>query len=421
MALLEKNGKSGAQNVKFTAKPVPARGFVRRALILPPTRNYSAASGFAGSNNPTIKPMVMHTVKPRPGILDIVPYVPGNVDNADPDRVVYLASNESPLGASPLAVEAYNALGQKLHRYPDSSSRELRDAIGAKYGLPADRIVCGNGSERLIDLLARAYAGPGDEVLYSQYGFIMYPICALAAGARPVTAPERNFTSDVDALLAAVTEHTRIVFLANPNNPTGTYIGASEVKRLRDGLPDSVLLVIDSAYAEYVETPDYSAGYELVDADSANTVVLHTFSKIYGLAALRLGWAYCPPQIADVLNRIRGSFSITAPAQAAGIAALRDQEHIDKALTHNRQWLPWLSEALKTLGLEVIPSMGNFVLVRFDNAERCRSAHRELLSKGVILRPVGGYGLPEALRITVGNERENRACVEALQTFINKT
>lgn len=362
----------------------------------------------------------MHTVKPRPGILDIVPYVPGNVDNADPDLAVYLASNESPLGASPRAIEAYIALNQKLHRYPDSSSRALRNAIGAKYGLPAEQIICGNGSERLIDLLARAYAGPGDEVLYSQYGFIMYPICAHAAGARPVTATERNFTTDVDALLATVTEHTRIVFLANPNNPTGTYISATEVKRLRDRLPDNVLLVIDSAYAEYVEAPDYSAGYELVDSESANTVVLHTFSKIYGLAALRLGWAYCPPQIADVLNRIRGSFSITAPAQAAGVAALQDEEHLNKTLTHNRQWLPWLSEALKALGLEVIPSVGNFVLIRFHNADQCRAAHRELLSKGVILRPVSGYGLPEALRITVGNEHENRACIEALQAFMNR-
>ncbi|HEX7027007.1 MAG TPA: histidinol-phosphate transaminase [Gammaproteobacteria bacterium] len=360
----------------------------------------------------------MHTVKPRPGILDIVPYVPGNADNADPDRVVYLASNESPLGASPLAIDAYSSLSRKLHRYPDSGSQELRNAIGAKYRLPPEQIICGNGSERLIDLLTRAYAGPGDEVLYSQYGFIMYPICAMAAGAIPVTAPERDFTSDVDALLAAVSDRTRIVFLANPNNPTGTYISATEVKRLRDGLPSHVLLVIDSAYAEYVEAADYSAGYELVDTDTANVVVLHTFSKIYGLAALRLGWAYCPPQIADVLNRIRGSFSITAPAQAAGIAALQDQEHIDKALAHNRQWLPWLSSSLKEMRLEVLPSAGNFVLTRFADAELSRAAHRELLSKGVILRPVAGYGLPEALRITVGSERENRICVEALRAFI---
>jgi histidinol-phosphate aminotransferase len=365
--------------------------------------------------------MTMHPVKPRSGILDIVPYVPGNVDNADPEQAVYLASNESPLGASPLAIEAYSALSGKLHRYPDGSSQALRNAIGAKYGLPPEQIICGNGSERLIDLLARAYAGPGDEVLYSQYGFIMYPICTLAAGATPVTAPERDFTSDVDALLAAVTDRTRIVFLANPNNPTGTYIDAAEIKRLRDGLPEHVLLVIDSAYAEYVEAADYSAGYELVDADRANVVVLHTFSKIYGLAALRLGWAYCSPQIADVLNRIRGSFSITAPAQAAGVAALKDKDHLNRALAHNRQWLPWLSNALKELGLTVLPSAGNFVLACFTNTDLCRAAHRELLSKGVILRPVAGYGLPEALRITVGGERENRACVEALRSFLHKT
>lgn len=359
-----------------------------------------------------------HKIPPRPGILDITPYVPGNVDNIDPAKAIYLASNESALGASPLVIAAYNEAGRTLHRYPDSGSRVLREAIAARYQLHAEKIVCGNGSERLIDLLARAYAGPGDEVLYSQYGFIMYPICALAAGARPVIAPEKNFTADIDALLAAVTDKTRIVFLANPNNPTGTYIGATEVKRLRENLPENILLVIDSAYAEYVDAPDYSAGHELVNDDSANVVVLHTFSKIYGLAALRLGWAHCPTPVADVLNRIRGSFSITAAAQAAGVAALADEEHAEKARAHNRLWLPWLSEALSELGLQVIPSVGNFVLARFANAEQCQAVHRALLACNIILRPVGGYGLPEALRITVGDEQQNRACIDALQSLL---
>lgn len=359
----------------------------------------------------------MPELQPRPGILDIVPYVPGNVDTLDPDKVVYLASNESPLGPSPAAMEAYAALQGTLHHYPDGASTRLREAIAGHHRLEAERIICGAGSERLIDLLARAYAGPGDEVLYSQYGFVMYPICTRAVGATPKTAPETDLTANVDALLNALSERTRIVFLANPNNPTGTYLPAAEIGRLRRNLPDDVLLVIDSAYAEYVEAADYSAGHELVDDDAGNTVVLHTFSKIYGLAALRLGWAHCPRPVADVLNRIRGSFNVTAPAQAAGIAALSDREHTENARRHNSRWLPWLREALAELEVEAVPSAGNFVLARFTDETTCQAAHQYLGRRGIVVRPVGGYNLPDALRITVGTEQQNRACVEGLQAF----
>ncbi|HEX5055821.1 MAG TPA: histidinol-phosphate transaminase [Gammaproteobacteria bacterium] len=359
----------------------------------------------------------MHKQQPRPGILDIVPYVPGNVDNTDYGKA-NLASNESPLGASPAAQQAFRDIAAKLHQYPDGAATRLRQSIAEAYGLDPKRLICANGSERLIDLLIRAYAGPGDEVLYTEHGFLMYPICARAAGATPVTAPERDYTTDVDALLAAVTPRTRLVFVANPNNPTGTYISASEVRRLRRGLPGNVILVIDSAYAEYVEQKDYSAGHELVDNDSANVVVLHTFSKIYGLAALRLGWAHCPDEIADVLNRIRGSFNVSACSQAAGIAALADTAHTAAARAHNSQWRPWLERELAALGLAVIPSAGNFVLVRFKNKEQSQAAHRHMLERNVVLRPMGAYHLSEALRITVGKEHENKACIAGLKEFL---
>jgi histidinol-phosphate aminotransferase len=363
----------------------------------------------------------MSIIQPRSGILDINPYVPGNLDLLDPDKVIYLASNESPLGASPAAIKAFKDCATRLHYYPDASCTQLRTAIAKNHSLNADQIVCGNGSERLIDFIATAYAGPGDEIVYSEYGFIMYPICTLAAGAKPVKASERNLTTDVDAMLAAVNEKTRVVFLANPNNPTGTYLSSSEIQRLRRQLPEQVLLVIDAAYAEYVTAEDYTAGHELVNDETSNVVVLHTFSKIYGLASLRLGWAYCPSAVTDILNRVRGSFTIAGPAQAAGIAAIEDQLHVKHAKEHNSKWLPWLSQALAELGLEVIPSAGNFVLVRFNTAEQCQDAHKYLTGNGIILRPMTGYGLPQALRITVGTEQQNQTCVEALQSFLSQS
>ena len=359
----------------------------------------------------------MPAIQPRPGILDIAPYIPGNIDTLDPEQVIYLASNETPLGASPNAVAAYQTCGQHLQRYPDAGSCALRETIAKAHEINPDQIVCGAGSERLIDLLARAYAGPGDQILYSQYGFLMYPICTRAAGAEPITAVETNYTANVDALLNAVTEQTRILFLANPNNPTGTYLNSEEITRLRDGLPPQVLLVIDSAYAEYVERPDYTAGHSLVENPQNNVVVLRTFSKIYGLAALRLGWAYCPLEIADTLNRIRGSFTISAPAQAASIAAIQDLSHTANAKQHNSKWLPWLQQALQEIGLEAIPSVANFVLVRFRDAESGKLAYDHLLKRQIVVRPMAGYGLPEALRITVGLEHQNQQCVEALQAF----
>src|SRR5690349_135961 len=283
--------------------------------------------------------------KPRPGVLDIQAYVPGKSSAPGVAKVFKLSSNETPLGASPKAVDAYSAVGAHLHDYPDGSATELREAIGRTYGLDPARIVCGAGSDDLLNLLARAYLQDGDEAIHTTHGFLVYPIATLGAGATPVVAAEKDYTADVDAILAKVTPRTKIVFLANPNNPTGTYLPFDEVKRLRAGLPSHVLLVIDAAYAEYVRRNDYEAGIELV-ATTENTVMCRTFSKIYGLAAVRLGWLYGPPEVLDALNRIRAPFNVSSPAIAAGIAALADTAHLERSRAHNDQWLPWLTEEI---------------------------------------------------------------------------
>lgn len=356
--------------------------------------------------------------QPKPGILDIAPYV-GGKSRADSGKpVVKLSSNESPLGPSPAAIKAYNEAAGALHRYPDGGATALREAIAEVHELPFGQIVCGAGSDELIGLLVHAYAGPGDEVLYSEHGFLMYKIYAQGCGATPVTAPEENLTTHVEALLAAVTPRTRIVFIANPNNPTGTYLSNTELKRLRDHLPPRVLLVIDAAYGEYPRVPDYSDGRELVES-TGNTVMLRTFSKIYGLSALRLGWAYGPPAVVDVLNRIRSPFNVNSAAIAAGAAAVRDTAFTEKARKHNEQWLPWLSHELAGLGLKVYRSLGNFILVQFPEGKHSASnANRFLMEHGLVAREVANYGLPDCLRITIGLEEDNRAVVKTLAEFL---
>ena len=358
---------------------------------------------------------------PRLGILDIAPYVGGESKLAGVERPIRLASNESALGPSQKAMAAYRALAGEIHRYPDGSAAELRAALGRHHGLDPARIVCGAGSDELIGLLLRAYAGVGGEVLYSRHGFLMYPIGALAVGATPVAVPERSLTADVDGFLARVTERTRIVFIANPNNPTGTYLSINEMNRLHAGLPPNVVLAIDAAYAEFVNRNDYEPGISLVDRAS-NVVMLRTFSKIYALAGLRLGWAYCPPDIADVLNRIRGPFNVNAAALAAGVAAVEDVAAVKRARAHNDRWLPWLSEQLAALGLELTPSVSNFVLPRFLDGPRhnAAAAFAFLQSRGILTRQMGAYGLPQCLRITIGTGEEMEAVAAALAEFMGR-
>src|SRR6201988_1359458 len=268
--------------------------------------------------------------QPRPGVLKIQAYVPGKSSAPGVTKIFKLSSNETPLGPSPHAVAAYNAVAAHLEDYPDGAATALREAIGRVFGLDPARIVCGAGSDDLLNLLARAYLADGDEAIHTTHGFLVYPIATLGTGARPVVAPETDYTADVDKMLACVTERTKIVFLANPNNPTGTYIPFDEVRRLHRGLPPQVLFVLDAAYAEYVRRNDYEAGIELV-ATSENVVMCRTFSKIHGLAALRLGWLSRPAPIVDALNRIRGPFNVSAPAIAAGIAAIEDSGHVERS------------------------------------------------------------------------------------------
>jgi len=294
----------------------------------------------------------------------------------------------------------------------------LRTAIAAHHRLPVEQIVCGAGSDELISLLVRAYAGPGDEVLYSEYGFLMYAIAAKGAGATPVAAPERDYTADVDAMLARVTPRTRVVLLANPNNPTGSLLPAAAVRRLHAGLPKDVLFVIDAAYAEYVDSADYEDGAGLVAAYE-NVITLRTFSKIYGLAALRMGWAYGPPAAIDVLNRLRGPFNTNAPAQAAALAALADRAHVAAAKAHNDRWLPWFSKRVAAAGFTPLPSAGNFVLVRFPAgpATNADAACAFLNARGIIPRKTGPYGLGDCLRITIGRADEMEIVADALDAF----
>jgi histidinol-phosphate aminotransferase len=358
-------------------------------------------------------------LQPRPGILEIEAYVPGESKVPGGITPAKLSSNETPLGASPKAIDAFRATAAELERYPDGQATRLRQAIARRYGLDAGRIVCGAGSDEILGLLARGYLGPGDEAIYTEHGFLVYRIAILTNGATPVVAPERDLHTDVDAILARVTAKTKVVFIANPNNPTGTYIPIGEVRRLRQCLPDRVLLVLDAAYAEYVGRNDYEAGLELV-ATTANTVMTRTFSKIHGLAALRIGWAYCPAAVADVLNRIRGPFNLSAPAIAAGAAAMDDAAHMDAAKLHNDEWLPWVSSELRTLGLAVTPSVANFVLFEFPAGKTAtaQGADEYLKSRGVIVRKVGAYGFPNSLRMTIGSGEDNKRAIAALKDYI---
>jgi len=365
-----------------------------------------------------MKDQIMHAIEPRQGILNITPYKAGDSTVAGVDRIIKLASNESPMGPSPHAVEAIKvALDSGLNLYPDPACTALRAAIGSVHDLDPARIICSNGSEELLHLLAKGYAKDGDEIIFSQYGFLAYPIATHAVGATPVIVDELDYQTNVDGILAAATEKTKIVFLANPNNPTGTYLSKGEVTRLRDGLRDDILLVLDAAYAEYSDAADFDAGMGLVDNGLENTIVTRTFSKIYGLAGCRVGWAYAPEAVLDVLHRIRGAFNVSTLSQAAATAAVQDQDHIDQARAHNLNWLPKMTAAFEDMGLKVTPSLGNFLLVHFADGKAV-SADQFLRSRGIIVRPVANYGLMNALRITVGTSEENETLISAMKDFM---
>jgi len=363
----------------------------------------------------------MTVLKVRPGVMEIKRYIPGGSKIEGVDRIIKLASNENALGASASAIEAYHRAADQIHLYPDGDCVDLRRAISERYEVNRDQILCTAGSEQMLRMLPRAYAGPGDEILFGQYGFVVYRMAAHGVGATPVTVEEPDHRVDVNLLLEAVTARTRIVYIANPGNPTGTYLNPQEMQQLRAGLPDNVLLVIDAAYADYVERDDYESGLSMVDEGPANVVVTRTLSKLHGLASLRVGWTYGPPEILNVVARLRGGFNVTGPAQAAGIAAVGDEAHMVASRAFNERWLTWLSDEIQNLGYKVTPSVTNFLLVHFaEGAESAEAANEHLRSRGIIVRPVGSYGMPDALRVTVGKEDENKAFIAALKEFGEK-
>lgn len=353
---------------------------------------------------------------PQPRILDIEPYVPGE-SKASTDKVIRLAANENPFGTSALVQEAFVNLAQSLHRYPDGGSVNLRRALADFHHIDPSRIVCGTGSDEIITILCKAFSGQGDEVLYSEFGFLMYPLAALAAGATPVKAAEPNRATDLQSMLDAVTEKTKIVFLANPNNPTGYMLGRDEVISFREKLREDILLVIDSAYAEYVTDKNYTDGKDIV-AQFENVIMLRTFSKAYGLSSLRVGWSYSSAYIADILNRVRGVFNINAPGQVCAAVALSDQGFIAKSVENNTKQRARVSEELKALGLHVYPSGGNFILFSFGSSEKASAALGFLKERGILLRGMVAYNLPDCIRMTIGTPEDMDAVLKAMKEFL---
>ena len=352
---------------------------------------------------------------PKPGILRVSPYVGGAAPAKGQEGVVKLSSNENPYGPSEAAMKAYRMAGRDLHRYPDSTHHALRQAIADVHGLAADRIVCGNGSDELLHLLAQCFSGRGDEVIVTEHGFAIYPIVAHAAGAKPVTVPEHERRVDVDAILAAVTRRTRLVFLANPANPTGTMLGGNEVGRLAASLPRHTLLVLDGAYAEFAA--GYDGGAALVDR-SQNVVMTRTFSKIHGLGGLRIGWAYGPAHVIDAINRVRGPFNLSDVQQSVAEAAIRDKTHPERSHQENTRLRAWLTDALREAGLAVDASSANFVLARFASAADAADCVAWLKEEGILVRYVANYGIPEGVRITVGDEASCRRVAHEIGRYL---
>ena len=360
----------------------------------------------------------MNGPKAHDWINELDVYISGKSETVHAVKSIKLSANESALGPSPMAMAAYVNEAQKLHRYPDPAYNELRQTIAGRYALDMKRITCGVGSDEILKLACRAYIKPGDEAIYVAHSFSMYPIALKSVGGVAIEVADENYTANVDNILGAVSDKTRIIFIANPNNPTGTYLSKAEINRLWTNIPSDVLLVLDAAYAEFVDKDDYDAGIKLVER-SKNVLMTRTFSKLYGIAALRLGWAYACEDISQTLDKVRDPFNVPSSAQVAGVAALKDSEFEEKALAYNKQWREWLSENLTNLGLMVIPSQTNFILIKFeDNKKSATAANDYLLRHGYILRYYSSGGLEDCLRLTVGLESENKEIVKLLKAFL---
>ena len=364
--------------------------------------------------------------KPLAGLDNIAPYIGGDSKIDGVTQVIKLSSNEGAFGPSAKTLGAIKTAHKEFHRYPDGDSLALRQVLSDKYKLELERIICGCGSDELINLLCRIYAGPGDHILHTEHGFAMYPIYTKTVGATPISAPESNLTANVDNILKAITEQTKIIFLANPNNPTGTYLPNDEIERLHSNLPNNILLAIDCAYAEYVTAENYLVNFELA-RQKQNVVILRTFSKIYGMGGIRLGWGYFPEETADMLNRMRSPFNVSYPAQVAGLAAIYDEEFITMSQTHNNRWLKWTIDQCRAMGLTVPDSQTNFAVITFSDQhsainKKSRNANDAIFflkSKGIIVRGLAGYGLPNSLRISIGLENEMQTVVASLQEFMD--
>lgn len=356
----------------------------------------------------------MQAMQPQPGIMEIDLYVGGKSTLGDRTDVLKLSSNENPLGPPPVAIEAIAAAAADTHRYPSTDHAELRAAIADRWDLDAARIICGVGSDEVLQFVTQAFAGPGDEILYPEHGFSMYPILAHMAGATPVTAPETDRVVDVDALLAAVTDRTRVVMFANPANPTGTFVPMEDLERLADGLPEDVILVLDGAYAEF--EAGYDGGARLAET-RPNVLMTRTFSKLYGLGGLRIGWGYGPKAMIDVMSRIRQPFNLSTIQLAAGIAAVGDRDWVDACVTLNTEQRGRLVGAVRQLGIACDAAHGNFVLARLADAAEADAAEAALQAAGILVRRVTGYGFPEGLRITVGDADQTGRVINALQAW----
>jgi histidinol-phosphate aminotransferase len=361
----------------------------------------------------------MTAPKPKSWITAIAPYLPGKAATDDGRPLVKLSANENPLGTSPVVRHAFVQGSVDLAAYPDPGALRLREAIAARYDLETHRVIYGTGSDELLHIAASAFAGPGDEVVYVRYGFSVYDIAARRVGATPVVVPDREFGTDVDALLAHVNDRTRVVYLANPNNPTGTMSSRSEIARLHAALRSDILLVVDQAYAEYLEPEDDDGALDLARTAS-NVFVTRTFSKIYGLAAERIGWGYASADIIGMLHRVRAPFNVTTAGQSAAIAAINDSEWVDRSRNHNRIWRDWLAAEIGALGnhgLRVVPSKANFLLILFEGALKAEAAYKGLMDAGYATRWLPGQGLPDALRITIGTEQHMRDIARLLRTM----
>jgi histidinol-phosphate aminotransferase len=382
-------------------------------------RRYGGKARLVNASGTRQSAFPMAPPKPKPWIEAISPYQPGRSDGRDGARLIKLSSNENPLGTSEAAQTALAAQNTKLSRYPDAGATKLRQAIGTLHGLDPDRIVCGTGSDELLHVAAGAYAGVGDEILYVRHGFSVYPAAAMRVGATPVEADDRDYATDIEALIAALTPRTRVVFLANPNNPTGTFVDRQAIGQIHDAMPPDCLLVVDQAYAEYLDPAEDDGGLELA-RNSSNVLITRTFSKIYGLAGERIGWGYAAPEIIATLNRIRGPFNVTTAGQHAAIAALGDQDFLAMSRTHNARWRGWLEQRIAAMGgLRAIPSKANFILILFEGALTAEQAHEGLLARGYATRWLPGQGLAHALRITVGTEAETRGLAAALEALLS--